>query len=192
MCESSKVTKLIPAKYIERYFAIKKFEKIVKYDLFPNLKEVSESMSMFYVVLEKILPLIDSNRSLENVTIVVVGDGTKPRTASLFNFLSKATTYSIDPLMVERDMFSEIKRLTVKKDEIQNIKIQNNNPIAIILMPHAHAPILESWNCIEAKDKWLVKMPCCTNDKLPWTPIMEFEDEFNISQKRNLIVWREI
>lgn len=184
---------MVPARYIQRFFGLKSASNFIELGLFPNIKEISESMSMFYCVTDRILPLIESNRSLDNVHIIVCGDGCTPRTAALFAFMSKAKCYSIDPLMIEKYQYRQINRLNVYKNVIEDFSLKiSDDQIAIILMPHSHAKIEDSWNCVQAKNKWLVKMPCCTKDLLDWDTVIKYEDEYNISPANKMLVWNSL
>lgn len=40
--------KFIPAKYIARYFSLNSSAEMQELNLFPNIKEISESMAMYY------------------------------------------------------------------------------------------------------------------------------------------------
>lgn len=42
--------KFIPAEYIARYFSLNSSAEMQELNLFPNIKEISESMAMYYCV----------------------------------------------------------------------------------------------------------------------------------------------
>lgn len=179
--------KLVPARYLNRYLSLNSLEEFTRYKLFPNIKEITESMSMFYAVTDNVLIWDKSiSRSMEEVEIFVIGDGVVPRTAGLFAFMSKAVTHSIDPKMRNRN-YNGIKRLTTYCNTIEELQF-NTNKIAIILMPHSHAPIQDCWDNVKAKKKWLLKMPCCTHDKLDMN-YYSFRDKYNISKMNEIQIY---
>lgn len=180
----------IPAKYLQRFHSWKSALDMWALNLFPNLKEVAESMSMFYAVEEKLMKW-DSNidRKAENINVIVVGDGTKPRTAAVFAFNMRWKCWSIDPDMKEIDYSESIQRLTVIKDRVENVQpIDFGNEITIIIMPHSHAPIKECWNRFTSTRKWLIKLECCTKDKLD-IPYFAYVDKFAITKANNIFIW---
>lgn len=183
-------TKVCPSKYINRFVGLNSLEEFAKLKLFPNVKEVTESFSMYYTVKEQICQYLDTDKSMFDVCIIVVGDGVSPRTASLFAFLSKAEVHSIDPLMRVEEYKGKINRLSLYKDKIEEVNIYTDKTKVIILMPHAHAITEDSWDCVgDVEDKWLVKMPCCTKDELSWNKFLEFEDKYNMSPKNKIQIW---
>lgn len=179
----------IPAKYIQRFISWNSAIDMWQLKLFPNIKEVAESMSMFYAVEEKLMkwdPVID--RKAENINVVVVGDGTKPRTAAVFAFNMRWKCWSIDPDMREED-YSSVQRLTVIKSKVEDVEpIDFGDEILIIIMPHSHAPIKECWDRFKSTRKWLIKLECCTHDKLD-LPYYAFSDKFAITKANNIFIW---
>lgn len=153
--------------------------------LFPNLKEIAESMAMYYAV-ERIMEWDNQITRDSDINIVVSGDGVTPRTACLFNYMTKWKTWSIDPAMRDRD-YSVVKRLTVIKDKIENISLSFDEPV-IILMPHSHAPVKNTWENITSSKKWLVKMECCTRDKLPFEAYY-YKDKCAITLANDIYIW---
>lgn len=181
--------RLIASKYIQRFLGLNSAADMLNLKLFPNAKEVGESMAMFYAVTEKI-KVWDKRikQDSNNVNIVVVGDGVSPRTACLFNFLTKWNTWSIDPNM-RLVSYDNVKRLTVIPDKIENVKLQfDDDQIVIIILPHSHAPVFQCWDNIQANQKWLIKMPCCTHDNLNF-PGYYYRDPFAITAKNEIYIW---
>lgn len=179
----------IPAKYIQRFISWNSAIDMWQLKLFPNIKEVAESMSMFYAVEEKLMKWDSAiDRKAENINVVVVGDGTKPRTAAIFAFNTKWKCWSIDPDMRKED-YSSVQRLTVIKSKVEDVEpIDFGNEIVIIIMPHSHAPINQCWNHFKSERKWLIKMECCTKDKLN-LPYYAYKDEYAITRANNIFIW---
>lgn len=154
--------KFIPAKYIARYFSLNSSAEMQELNLFPNIKEISESMAMYYCVANYLSNWeLDINLKNENINIFVFGDGKTPRTAGLFSFMTKWKTYSIDPNMGDKN-FSSIKRLSIYKQKEKDFICPSldSNSINIIILPHSHADIDLCWNKINHDKKWLISMPC--------------------------------
>lgn len=177
--------KHVPAKYIQRFLGLNSAADMLELKLFPNIKEIAESMAMFYAV-EKIMSWDNTIQRDKKINVVVSGDGVVPRTACLFNYMTKWNTWSIDPAMRERN-YSNVKRLTVIKDKIENIHLLFTEPV-IILMPHSHAPIKDTWNNIKSDKKWLIKMECCTRDRLPLEAYY-YKDKHAITAANDIYIW---
>lgn len=86
----------VSLKYLQKYVRMKRIAEFNKKKLFPNLKEVTESMG----IVEAASKIEDRNDS--SVTLIVVGDGKRPRTATLATNMTKWNAISIDPNMNSR------------------------------------------------------------------------------------------
>lgn len=76
--------------------------------LYPDAKEVSESMGLYNATFFSLLKKIDDVQDVDG--IVVVGDGATPRTAAMFALRNaKWSVYSIDPMM---RLSSEVRSIT--------------------------------------------------------------------------------
>lgn len=165
-------------KYINHFFSLKASQ-----DLLPFFtgckknaaKEITESFGAYHNVLEKIGP-ID-----ENWVVVSVGDGKRPRTGSVFRFLTRAASViSIDPELdtnwfckdlweiykvCPRDFFVIQNKVEEILDnslvEFQS-KIKDKN--LLILGVHSHARISDSIKTLAkgAKSVSILWMPCCS------------------------------
>lgn len=181
--------KTIPSKYIQRFISWKSAIDMWQLELFPNVKEIAESMSMLYAIEEK-LSIWDENikKNNPNINVVVVGDGVKPRTACIFAFNTTWKTWSIDPSMRDKD-YSSVKRLSVIKSKVEDVETMDfGDEILIIIMPHSHAPIQECWNRFQSTRKWLIKLECCTHDKLNM-PYFAYKDKYAITAANNIFIW---
>ena len=185
---------MVSSKYLNRFFGLNSIEELSKNKLFPNIKEITESMSFIYLF-EKYLYKWDKTLYKNpDVTVIVVGDGKTPRTAALINFLTPFKTISIDPLLDDSKDWNYIKNLTTYKgtfeDWIEKVYRPSlyfgKRPI-IILYPHSHAPISLAEK-VNSDKRWIVKLECCTKDKLS-TPCFVFEDEHIMSPKNTMYIW---
>lgn len=168
-------------KYINRFVALKSAEDMIKY--FPNVKEIAESMSMYYAVKDN-LPI----KEIKNV--VVIGDGVYPRTAILFCYMTKLNCVSIDPDFRMLEDYNKVNKLKVIKSKIEDVDKKELvfEEDTVIILPHSHAPINICWKKIIAPRKYLIKMECCTHDKLPFKGIL-FKDPHAITTQNQIYIW---
>lgn len=187
-------SKIVKAKYLNRYFQLNSIEELSKNRLFPNIKEITESMSFIYLFEKYLYKWDKSLYKNPDVTVIVVGDGKTPRTAALINFLTPYKTISIDPEMDDSKDWSYISNLTTYKgkfeDWIEKVYIPSiyfgKRPV-IILYPHSHAPIILTER-IHSGKKWVIKLECCTKDKLS-TPCFMYQDKYIMSPKNTFYIW---
>lgn len=180
----------IPVKYIARFMAWNSAPDLLEMKLFPNIKEIGESMSMFYCVESLLMnwdPYLRENRGKSNVNVVVVGDGHRPRTAAVFAFSTKWNIISIDPEMKSTEC--PIQRLTCFDKKVEDVPDYDfGEEPCIIIYPHSHAPVQVGWDKFQSTRKWLIKMECCTKDKLD-LPYYAFRDTNAITQANQIFIW---
>lgn len=180
----------IPAKYIARFMAWNSAPDMLEMKLFPNIKEVAESMSMFYCVESLLMnwdEYIRDNRRNQNINVVVVGDGHRPRTGALFAYSTKWNVVSIDPEMKSVDYpIQRLKCYDCKVEDVPDIDF-GDEPL-IIIYPHSHAPVQVGWDKFQSTRKWLIKMECCTKDKLD-LPYYAFRDTNAITAANQIFIW---
>jgi hypothetical protein len=153
--------------------------------LFPNMKEITESVSIFLTI-ESIIRRSQPIRPWKHVGIVVVGDGSTPRSGSLFaNFTCKDTSwvYSVDPMMQTKWLFSLSNvdvnavqlsyecypHLFVEKSKIEDVQFQMwqwdkiQTFIVIALHSHVGFPAYLSSLLKYANNKKIIvlSVPCC-------------------------------
>jgi hypothetical protein len=142
---------------------------LLEMKMFPDAKEITESMGMFDACRRFLALDTDSiAKKVHTPTtnkvpdgIVVVGDGATPRTASLFAFRTKQwQCYSIDPIARPDGPWKDIQRLKVAKDKIENVRIKLKR--AIVILMHAHVDLHVAIRSIEASEiVAVVACPCC-------------------------------
>ena len=87
-------------RYIDEFVRLSSAPTMLELNLFPNSKEISESMAMWEAY-RKFLAKHCADFTDEDA-FIAVGDGATPRTAALFAFLGKGgTCFAIDPLLAE-------------------------------------------------------------------------------------------
>jgi hypothetical protein len=138
--------------------------------LYPNGKEMAESMAAFsavrdFMLLRKVSPDGMERRYHQNgpldvkdatVTLVAVGDGCTPRTAGLFAFRTAWRCISIDPeLRTAQDRpWAGISRLEEYPDKVQHVKINISGKASrvVVVAWHAHISIREALACLSFDD----------------------------------------
>lgn len=83
--------------YLERFFRLDVASTLIAAKLFPNIKEVTESIGAFAAIKNH----INVGRA-DDVDVFVVGDGHTPRTGALIASLTKWHVKSIDPQMRQK------------------------------------------------------------------------------------------
>jgi len=173
-------------RHMRKFMAFNCAPDILLRKIFPNGKEITESMGAFEGVRKHIIRSDDLLRN-ENITLVSVGDGNTPRTAALFAFLTKWNCISIDPNMKDEDW--EIDRLTTYKNKVEELDLFFDD--VIIVGVHSHAKMSATLEHIKGKRRSLLAIPCCVsyND---FEADMEYRDA-GIWSPRNLVkIWRNI
>jgi len=173
----TKHAKKYHSRYINYFIGLKSAIDMLRLNLFPNAKEITESMGGFNSI--KHFPI---RRDDPNINIVVVGDGHKPRTAALCAFMSKWNCVSIDPELRRTEY--PIKRLTCYKSKIEDLKLEFDSP-TVLLLVHSHAPSLPCIENIKAPIKYISSIPCCFPDNFG-IPDTTYIDE-NIWSPKNRV-----
>lgn len=166
--------------------------------LFPNAKELSESMGCFDAV-RRNLPVGWSFS--ENITCLSLADGSSPRTGALFSFMTKWNVISCDPEMREDhiERCKTVERLTCYKsiaEEIPQIKVNK----ACIVAVHAHNNVKakrDKGNILEAglekvvADEYLViALPCCNDLRISGINFIKEYRDLGIWSEKNIIrIW---
>lgn len=170
--------------------------------LFPNPKEVTESMAAFGA-LRKIKGLdLMALYKRPDVVCLVPGDGTLPRTGAMVALRTNWTVYSVDPQMTVGAITSGgawhtvIRGRTYRRLISIPLKIEDIPPIlcgvGIILAVHSHAPLEVAWEkLIASEQKIAVAIPCCVYQKIPGVDIdTEYQDSGIFSAEDTVRIWR--
>jgi hypothetical protein len=137
------------------------------------------------------------------VRVIVVGDGTTPRTGALFAFRSNWQCYSVDPKMNHKwvsdhkDGYDQnegnIRRLHVIPYTIEEYgrwftKYRSLQHPLIVVAVHAHVAaqtIVESLPCAD----YLVCIPCCVPQHLGDKPCISYQDINIWSPLHEVKIW---
>lgn len=175
---------------------------LLQHGLFPDAKEVTESMALFNAVRRYIEPKDKDKEAKEDGKhdgIVVVGDGNTPRTAAMFAFRMRGwKCYSVDPAMEkgtsERSKgWADVTNLVVVRNKIENVRIALRR--AIVVLVHAHVTLDQALSAVQADQICgVVTLPCCNWYGQQETlfgrgPDLVYDDFSVLSDHREIRLW---
>ena len=169
-------------KHLERFFKLNTAPDIMALKVFPNLKEISESMAAFVAVKDHIPYALKD----PSVSVVVVGDGHTPRTGVLFARLTAWNVYSIDPVLRIADYKTD--RLFLVKKKVEDILPLVANKVVIVSV-HSHASAMDSIGSTVANDKWFINIPCCVPCDYKENPVYSYIDDGILSPKNKIDIY---
>ena len=171
--------------HLHRFWKMECAPLLMERKLFPNIKEVTESVAAFVAIQQH----IGVGRGLDNVDVIVVGDGHTPRTAALIACLTKWNCHSIDPVMREKEW--GIKRLATYRSKMEDhVFVGTSEETAIIVMVHSHAPVKSAWDNVRGYgQKHLVNIPCCFKADMDFPPRMVYNDDGIHSPHNEISIW---
>jgi hypothetical protein len=210
---AEKVNGMLPIAltYLDQFMAYQCSSFLMDLRLFPNAKEITESMACLSAVDKHFKHLFKFQSS--DVLCVCVGDGATPRTACLAAMRTKwRRCIAIDPLLVESESgYQKIKVQQVKNiqrlewfgEKIQDITIDvsEEEKHVVIILPHCHVvpdTVVASFRLKEGQHATfsVVQMPCCHwvwhNQICGVTCDEEYMDGGVGSTARTMRVWKDV
>lgn len=170
-------------KYFDELTQSCKFQLMLNLKLFPNAKEISESMAMYSAIKNKLKLPLDGG-----FNCVVVGDGHTPRTASLIAMHSNYKCYSIDPNLKMKFTWKRIERLSMYDMKVESVSMKFDEH-TIIILPHSHVNLKTCLEQISAPSYTLITMDCCFDNSLKQNPDIEYCDDAIWSIKNKIKIW---
>ena len=158
--------------------------------LFPNAKEITESMAAYHAVRSHLLKQCEISLDDPKVNLICVGDGHTPRTAALFAFRSGWNCTSIDPVLREKEY--PIKRLTLLRKKIEDTNLDSIIGVAIVVMVHSHAPMQAVLEHIKATRLHIVSIPCCVPHEIHGRYYLGYQDTAIWSPQNTVKIWRNV
>jgi hypothetical protein len=156
-------------KYIDWFFTLNCSVDLMILDVFPDAKEITETFSAFTAIRKLFKGTQNSNGKTDrpdvndpSIKVIVIADGSTPRTAAFLAFMTKWTVFSVDPQMKDKwVMQSSVKRLCCIRDKIENVyKDLPPDPTLLILVhPHVNYPTIRS--CYPTTP--MIVIPCCVD-----------------------------
>lgn len=168
-------------RYLYRFFGMNTAPLLMTEKVFPNLKEVTESIGAFEAINKYVFDL-GYDRKDDSIQVLVVGDGNTPRTAALIACMTKWTVHSVDPRMKDKNW--NFKRLHTYKNKVENIEIKGKK--GLIVCVHSHAKLSDSIAAMKGFEYLhLINIPCCVKPDIS-KPDVSYIDESIHSGKRNV------
>ncbi len=170
-----------------------------KWSLFPDAKEISESVAAFAAVRQHMPGAWDFDDP--SIACVCIADGHTPRTAAVMHTYTKWRVLSCDPAMregVATDLNFRMPRLTALRCMAGELPEVAADRVAIVAV-HAHNFVLrpppgaiargmprpnilaETLARVTAKEVLIVALPCCHRLWLP--------DREHVAEYRDLGIW---
>jgi len=189
---STLVFKRPSSRYFNEFIRLKCAPDLLALKLFPNAKEITESMGAYNAVRNHLKHFDFAD---PKITLVCVGDGSTPRTAALFAFRSAWTCYSVDPKIRDKTCWQRINRLLIRRRRIEEFNLASCGKVVIVAV-HSHADLTVAWDSVYAsKEKVAVAIPCCKDQRIhrkgKWDEAgdIEYEDWGIWSPKRTIKIW---
>jgi hypothetical protein len=174
--------KLPQLHYLNQFIRLKCAPSIL--GLFPNVKEITESMTAFSAVRRY---FGFKNFARRDVILLDIACGHTPRTASLFAHMTRWNCIAIDPVL--RDKKVESNRLALFAEKFEQFE-QRHNSCVVALAVHAHIKLDLVLRQVLAPRIIIVAMPCCKELRLSsHDPVEEYEDLGCLSPKRTLRIY---
>lgn len=172
-------------KYISEFLGLDCAVDVLRTDLFPNGKEISETMAVYDAVRKH----PDFDQENEEVTMISVGDGSTPRTAGFFAFMTHWQCISVDPQLKTEGSHPDIDQLQCFPDRIQEHEFDFDGK-AVLTAVHSHADLQESVDAVDAEEILVIAMPCCEPLELEdREPDKEYADWGCFSPERTIKIW---
>ena len=171
-------------RYLNEFISLRCAPEFLIRDIFPNAKEITESMACFNAI-RKYIKVKNFNN--KNFNLFDVACGSTPRTASLFAFLTQWICTAIDPKL--KNEIYNIKKLKTYKYRIEDCEFKTEST-TIIIACHSHVKLDIINKQIKAPRKIFVSIECCkplflTGHK----PVKVYEDYGIHSPKREIKIW---
>ena len=166
--------------YLDQFVGLTCAGDLLNLKLFPNAKEITESMAA-YAALRKRLEA----RLSEPLSVLVVGDGSTPRTGALIAFRSRWNVTSVDPNINPKNLNLPISRLRVCKGKVEELEYAlAPGAMDIVVAVHSHAKILPLGRLLT------VEIPCCHEPMGP--PSLKTEEYWDWgihSERRQVLIY---
>ncbi|MFW6008375.1 MAG: hypothetical protein ACOCP8_03825 [archaeon] len=175
-------------KYVNKFLELDCKIDLMKYDIFPNAKEITETYAVYHAIRSNRNKFSISWNWDDNNTFISIGDGSTPRTAAFFAFMTNWDCHSVDPQLNIEEKYDNIKRLHLYDKKIQEVNFDTD--VAILSFVHSHVDVDESLKSINADEYFIVAMPCCQELSIDdREPDMVYSDWGCFSPKRKVKIW---
>lgn len=143
--------------HIDYFFKCKCAGDLLNLQVFPNAKEITESMGAFIAAKKHIKIPFDN----PSITLYVIADGCTPRTGALFAFLTHWNIFSIDPNMHDKWTHPDhgINRLTCLKSKIEDLPHSTLPHPDLLILVHPHVDYITIRSLYPTPP--IIVIPCC-------------------------------
>lgn len=173
-------------RYLNRFFKMNTAPLLMSAKVFPNIKEITESVGAFVAIQDHLIDKCVSRT--DEVDVYVIGDGHSPRTGALIACLTKWNVKSIDPQM--RGEQWGIKRLETYKSKAEELSFEGNNNSAVVVCVHSHAKISDCLKMLHGYSEiHLVNIPCCFKADIDKKPNVSYTDIGIQSEKQKVEIY---
>jgi hypothetical protein len=156
-------------------------------DMFPNVKEITESMAAFNAVRRY---LGAENFGNDSIILFDIGCGHAPRTAALFAHMTCWNCHAIDPVLRQKERYTRTRRLTLHSCKIEDFDGAVSNSTIVITAVHAHIDLNIVVKKFEAPNIIIVAIPCCNPLEIKGcSPIKQYEDLGCLSIERRVKIF---
>src|SRR3990167_117347 len=147
------------ARYFDELCSLSCAGDLVRF--FPNAKELTESFACFNSV-RKMLGCASFGTEL---TCLVPGDGTAPRTGALFALRTRWNVLSVDPIMrgswvAGAHNIRRLRALSLKVEELEPVVAGH----VVVVSCHSHASLKGVMQRVNAERVDVISLPCCVPD----------------------------
>ena len=165
---SARPKRKVTDRLLDEFLRLKCAPEVLAAEVFPNAKELSESMGAFES-LRRGLIAIDRGDLFSDPDVILydVGSGRQPRTATLAAFRSRWTCVAIDPILNhETGRWKRVRRLRTEPKKVEDYVVPDDEAkrFAVVLAVHNHAKLsatIEALRLDERPGYCLISMPCC-------------------------------
>ncbi len=177
--------------WTNRFIRLKCAPDLLVLGMYPNAKEITESMSAVEAVLRCCRgPILGDQR----VQAYVIGDGSTPRTGAMLAMRTRWTVHSIDPALKDRERNGRVQRLHVHRCKAEEFTLVPwpawDLQLSVVVAVHSHAPFGPFWARVPSP-KLGIAIPCCVPQEADAPPLIEYEDMGNASPCRTVKVWAD-
>ncbi|KAL0487426.1 hypothetical protein AKO1_000842 [Acrasis kona] len=182
-----------PFLYIDRFLRKDRLHAVLQYKVFPNIKEVSESMSAYYAVMNCLRSTTGRSKFGDPTTkCYVVADGSTPRTGAIFALSTNWLIYSIDPVMkTNNGAAKKLERLSCHQSTAEDFVIpeQVEGALSVVVAVHSHANFNDFWQRLPTP-KIGVAIPCCVEQSCDDLQCQsEYDDLHMLSAANHIKTW---
>lgn len=181
-------------RYLDEVLSLRCTADLLAAGLFPAraaAKEITETCAAFHAARHHV-PWTDTCDP--STTVVVVGDGSTPRTAAMFALRTRWSCHAVDPALARPTLrIAQIDRLTLHRRVAEETTVQTGADVVLVAV-HSHASFEAALSSVpDARRVAYVAVPCCVAKALaPFAPDEVYEDEGILSPDRRVYVWHDV